>query len=104
MSTEKANVLRGLGAKIIRTPNEASFDSPDSHLGISKAIHDKGEAILLDQYCNPSNPIGKKLLNFLSNREWIFFLNENSLSIRSKIKLLFKQMSIISIMLKLYKR
>jgi cystathionine beta-synthase len=28
MSAEKANVLKGLGAKIIRTPHEASFDSP----------------------------------------------------------------------------
>lgn len=73
MSTEKANVLRGLGAKIIRTPNEASFDSPDSHLGISKAIHDKGEAILLDQYCNPSNPIGKKTFKFSFEQRVDFF-------------------------------
>lgn len=57
MSAEKANVLRGLGARIIRTPNEASFDAPESHLSISKKIHESGEAILLDQYCNPSNPI-----------------------------------------------
>lgn len=64
MSAEKANVLRGLGARIIRTPNEASFDAPESHLSISKKIHESGEAILLDQYCNPSNPIGKKNLNF----------------------------------------
>ena len=64
MSAEKANVLSGLGAKIIRTPNEASFDSEESHIGISKRIHQSGEAILLDQYVNPSNPIGKKNLNF----------------------------------------
>lgn len=38
MSVEKANVLRGLGAKIIRTPNEAAFDSPESHIGISQKI------------------------------------------------------------------
>lgn len=42
MSAEKANVLRGLGAKIIRTPNEASFDSADSHIGISRRIHADG--------------------------------------------------------------
>lgn len=42
MSAEKANVLSGLGAKIIRTPNEASFDSPDSHIGISRKIHESG--------------------------------------------------------------
>lgn len=57
MSAEKANVLKGLGAKIIRTPNEAAFDAPESHLSISKGYHDRGEAILLDQYTNPSNPI-----------------------------------------------
>lgn len=57
MSAEKANVLSGLGAKIIRTPNEASFDSEESHIGISKKIHQSGQAILLDQYVNPSNPI-----------------------------------------------
>ena len=61
MSAEKANVLKGLGATIIRTPTEASFDSPESHLGISKKLASEG-AILLDQYTNPSNPIGKTLL------------------------------------------
>jgi cystathionine beta-synthase len=58
MSAEKANVLKGLGAKVIRTPTEAAFDAPDSHIGVSLKCRDEG-AILLDQYCNPSNPIGK---------------------------------------------
>lgn len=40
MSAEKANVLKGLGAKIIRTPTEASFDSPDSHLGVACKLRD----------------------------------------------------------------
>jgi cysteine synthase len=69
MSAEKANVLRGLGAKIIRTPNEASFDSPDSHIGISRKYHENGQAILLDQYCNPSNPIGKNSFKILIRTE-----------------------------------
>lgn len=38
MSAEKANVLKGLGAKIIRTPNEAAWDSPISHIGISQRM------------------------------------------------------------------
>lgn len=63
MSAEKANVLRGLGARIIRTPNEAAFDAPESHISVAKGIHERGEAILLDQYTNPSNPLGKKILN-----------------------------------------
>lgn len=56
MSAEKANVLKGLGAKVIRTPTEAAFDAPESHIGVSLKCRDEG-AILLDQYCNPSNPI-----------------------------------------------
>lgn len=58
MSAEKANVLKGLGAKIIRTPTEAGSFSPESHLGVSKRICEEDPtAILLDQYTNPSNPI-----------------------------------------------
>lgn len=58
MSAEKANVLKGLGATIIRTPTEAAFDAPESHLSIANKMHDEGKAILLDQYKNPGNPLG----------------------------------------------
>lgn len=37
MSSEKTDVLNALGAKIHRTPTEAAFDDPSSH--ISKAIN-----------------------------------------------------------------
>lgn len=40
MSAEKANVLKGLGAKVVRTPTEASFDSPESHLGLACKLRD----------------------------------------------------------------
>ena len=36
MSKEKQIALEALGAKIIRTPTEASFDSPESHIGVAK--------------------------------------------------------------------
>ena len=39
MSMEKANVLKGLGATIIRTPTECSFDHPESHLSIADNYH-----------------------------------------------------------------
>jgi cystathionine beta-synthase len=58
MSNEKVDVLKGLGAKIIRTPTEAAFDAPESHIGIARHIRDTQGAILLDQYANPSNPLG----------------------------------------------
>jgi cystathionine beta-synthase len=38
MSAEKANILKGLGAKIIRTPNEAGWDHPDSHISTAKRM------------------------------------------------------------------
>ena len=61
MSAEKANVMKGLGAHIIRTPTECSWDDPNSHLSVSKNICKNDEkAILLAQYNNPSNPIGNK--------------------------------------------
>ena len=35
MSTEKTDVLLALGAKITRTPTEAAFDDPDSHISVA---------------------------------------------------------------------
>ena len=57
MSKEKEVVLRALGAEIIRTPTEASWDSPDSHIGIAKKLNTEIEnSHILDQYSNPANP------------------------------------------------
>jgi cystathionine beta-synthase len=33
MSKEKVDVLKALGAEIIRTPTEAAWDAPESHIG-----------------------------------------------------------------------
>jgi len=58
MSQEKQVVLEALGAEIIRTPTEAAWDSPESHIGVARRLQ---EAIpsshILDQYANPSNPL-----------------------------------------------
>jgi cystathionine beta-synthase len=35
MSQEKVDVLKALGAEIIRTPTEAAYDSPESHIGVA---------------------------------------------------------------------
>ena len=57
MSKEKQRALEALGAKIIRTPSEASFDSPESHIGVAKKLQKKiPNSHILDQYTNPSNP------------------------------------------------
>lgn len=58
MSKEKVDVLKALGAEIIRTPTEAAFDSPDSHIGVAKRLNQEiPNSHILDQYANPSNPL-----------------------------------------------
>jgi len=57
MSREKQVVLEALGAEIIRTPTEAAWDAPDSHISIAKKLQSElPNAHILDQYSNPSNP------------------------------------------------
>ncbi len=57
MSQEKQVVLEALGAEIIRTPTEAAWDSPESHIGVAKRLKDViPNAFVLDQYGNSSNP------------------------------------------------
>ncbi len=57
MSKEKQDVLAALGAKIIRTPTEAAFDAPESHIGVAARLEKElPNAHILDQYANPSNP------------------------------------------------
>ena len=34
---EKEAALRALGAEVVRTPNEAAWDSPESHLGMRRS-------------------------------------------------------------------
>ncbi|KAF4325089.1 hypothetical protein BBO99_00000549 [Phytophthora kernoviae] len=58
MSLEKVDVLKALGAEIIRTPTEAAWDSPESHIGVAKRlVKEIPNAHILDQYSNPSNPL-----------------------------------------------
>lgn len=57
MSNEKVSVLKALGAEIIRTPNEAAFDSPESHIGVAKRLEKEiKNCVILDQYANINNP------------------------------------------------
>lgn len=58
MSQEKVDVLKGLGSEIIRTPTEAAYDSPESHIGVAKRLEKEIiNSHILDQYGNPSNPL-----------------------------------------------
>lgn len=58
MSREKQVVLEALGAEIIRTPTEAPWDSPESHIGVARRLQEVlPNSHILDQYANPSNPL-----------------------------------------------
>ena len=57
MSDEKVNMLKGLGAAIVRTPTEAAWDAPESHIGVAAQLHKElPNSHILDQYKNPANP------------------------------------------------
>ncbi|AOA62420.1 Cystathionine beta-synthase [Komagataella phaffii CBS 7435] len=57
MSNEKVAVLKALGAEIIRTPTEAAWDSPESHIGVARRLEKEiPNAVILDQYGNVNNP------------------------------------------------
>lgn len=52
------DVLRALGAEIVRTPTSARFDSPESHVGVAWRLKNEiPNSHILDQYRNPSNPL-----------------------------------------------
>ncbi|HCJ1169775.1 TPA: pyridoxal-phosphate dependent enzyme [Legionella pneumophila] len=57
MSQEKQSVLERLGAIIYRTPTEAAYNDPDSHISLAKKLQAEiPNSHILDQYANPNNP------------------------------------------------
>jgi cystathionine beta-synthase len=58
MSREKQVTLKILGAEVIRTPTEAAWDAPESHIGVAKRLEKElPNAHILDQYGNQDNPM-----------------------------------------------
>ncbi|XP_013117191.1 cystathionine beta-synthase [Stomoxys calcitrans] len=58
MSNEKVSALRALGAKIIRTPTEAAYDSPEGLICVAQRLQKEiPDSIVLDQYRNAGNPL-----------------------------------------------
>lgn len=58
MSKEKQIAMESLGAEIIRTPTEAAWDDPESHIEVAKRLQKElPNAHILDQYSNESNPL-----------------------------------------------
>lgn len=57
MSHEKQVVLEALGAKIYRTPTEAAWNDPESHISLAIKLNKEiPNSFILDQYSNPQNP------------------------------------------------
>lgn len=57
MSQEKQVALERLGAVIYRTPTEAAWDAPESHISLAKKLQQEiPNSHILDQYANPDNP------------------------------------------------
>ncbi len=62
MSSEKVAVLRALNATIIRTPTQAAFDSPESHIGVARKLQKEiPNSHILDQYTNADNPLAHEM-------------------------------------------
>merc|ERR1719353_1806895 len=57
MSGEKVNMMKALGAEILRTPTEAAWDAEDSHIFLSARLAKDLGGHVLDQYKNPGNPL-----------------------------------------------
>lgn len=75
MSKEKQVILESLGAQIIRTPTEAAWDAPESHIGVARKLQAQlPNAHILDQYGNPDNPdahyhgTGQEILDDLNQK------------------------------------
>jgi len=57
MSREKEVLIEALGAKIYRTPTEAKWDDPESHISLAKKLASEiPHAHMLNQYSHPANP------------------------------------------------
>lgn len=75
MSHEKQVVLQALGATIYRTPTEAAWNDPSSHISLAKRLNQEiPNSHILDQYANPVNPqihyetTAEEILNDLGDR------------------------------------
>ncbi|KAJ2658519.1 cystathionine beta-synthase [Coemansia sp. RSA 1285] len=66
MSQEKVDILRSLGAQIVRTPTEAAWDSPQSHISVAKRLHDEiPDSIILGHAAARNLGPGKRVVTLL---------------------------------------
>merc|ERR1719392_576265 len=56
ISGEKVNTMKRLGAEILRTPTEAAWNAPDSHITLAMRLQKAiPRSHVLDQYKNRGN-------------------------------------------------
>ena len=73
MSNEKVDVLRALGAEIVRTPTSATWDSPESHISVAQRINQQmPNSIILDQVLYD---LKKLFLNTFRKRIYLYEMN-----------------------------
>ncbi|KAI1301610.1 Cystathionine beta-synthase [Halotydeus destructor] len=58
MSKEKADVIRALGAEVVRTPTSAAFTDPNSNFAVAQKLSRQiPNSCVLDQFRNAGNPL-----------------------------------------------
>ena len=58
MSNEKSNIIRALGAEVVRTPSSASYDGPNSNFVVAQKLAQQiPNSYILDQFTNAGNPL-----------------------------------------------
>ena len=58
MSNEKSNIIRALGAEVVRTPSSASYDGPNSNFVVAQKLQTQiPNSYILDQFTNAGNPL-----------------------------------------------
>jgi cystathionine beta-synthase len=105
MSLEKEATLRALGAEVVRTPTEAAWDAPESHIGkntcmlwvqpflttfVKKGVANKLQksiphAVILDQYRNVSLPWASSNNAINSNISLSTFSRSTTLELMSSL-------------------
>ncbi|CAG8908444.1 unnamed protein product [Penicillium egyptiacum] len=61
MSLEKEQILKALGAKVVRTPAGVPIDSPGSIISVTQPLQKEiPNSFILNQYTNPENPAAQR--------------------------------------------
>ncbi len=78
MSSEKQDMMTGLGAKVVRTPGEATYHDAESlYQQCRRANENTANSIVLDQYTN----VGNALAHYDQTAEEILYQCEGKIDV-----------------------